>query len=496
MNNIFIRFVFLSTVVCSFGVLQAELDNSLTEQDKQTIPAIVLGGGVSGLSAAVCLAQEGVPCLVIEGAKPGGSLAFAQSVRNWPGKKDASGAEIVEEIREHVLASRVLVMEEEATEVDFSKWPYRIKSQQLDDGTVHERYALSCIIAMGSEPNLLGVPGESGPNGYFGNGEHTCVWCDGPLYDGKKIAIVGGGQGAVFEARHMSKIAREVVIIVQDEQFSVKDTKELDRLLAKPNVSVLFNTQVQEIKGDGQSVTHLSVKNKKTNELSDIEIDGVFLAIGSRPKTVLFKDQITLSPRNAIVLERHQATSKDGVFAVGDICESMFNQAIASAGQGCIAALQVKTFLESIGIQPPAKKHWGYDANWSWRSECEQFHEARSKAASSGAMEVGSVKEFEELVLKSKRLVVVDFYSPTCPACKFMMPTFEELAKNYGSDIDFVKVNITKSQLSANSLVRRVQGADIKSIPTFVFVRNGKEIGRASNLRSKDHLKQEFAKYR
>lgn len=489
-----LNIMFFSIGLCSLDSLHARLDVSRIPQDKNTVSTIILGGGVSGLSTAVCLAQEGISTLVLEGNKPGGSLVFAQNVRNWPGKHNVAGVDIIDEIREHALANKVPLLPEEAVDVDFSAWPYRITSKNLEDGTTHERYALTCVIAMGSEPNMLGVPGESGPDGYFGKGVNTCVWCDGPLYqDAERVAVIGGGQGALFEARHMSKIAREVVVIVPTDKFTVKNQQDLDRLLSRPNVKVFYNTNVQEIRGDGQSVTHIMIKNNKTNQISEMKLDGLFLAVGSRPKTSLFKNKIELSSRGAIILKKYQETSLEGVFAVGDICEAMFAQAIASAAQGCITALQIKTLLEESGVRPAAKKRWGYDASWTWDAQdCVQAAHARTQPFL--PKEVNQLRDFDELVLASKRLVVVDFYSPTCPACKFMMPTFEELAKNYGSDIDFVKVNITKPGMSA--LVGKVKGAPIRTIPTFVFVRNGKEIGRASDLRSKDHLKQEFAKYR
>lgn len=483
----------MSIIGCSAFSMQAKLHISNLSRGIQPTSVIILGGGLSGLAAASCFTENGVSCMVIQGPALEGALMKAMIVRNWPGKPGAAGSDIIDEINNHVQANKIPILEEEVVDVDFSYWPYRIKTQRLDDGAIVERTALSCIIATGSEPNLLNIPGESGEDGYFGKGVCTCVWCDGPLYKNKKVAVIGSGQAAIFEATHLASIAREVVIVAREDRLTARDPQELDRLLARPNVKVVFNTDAQEIKGDGNSVTQLVVQNNKTNEQSIIDLDGIFLAIGSRPKTSLFKDQIKLNERGTIELGVNQATSKEGVFAAGEVCAGKFSSAIACAGQGCIAALQAKNFLEGVGLPFSNQKHWGYNT----RSDLGLHHDFSASDESDapqyrGAREIRTKNDFKNLVLDSSLPLVIDFYSPACASCKRMMPVFEALIKSYEGKVNFIKVSISNTDVEADSIVKILRGTEIKSVPTFLLVRKGKEVSRLVGVLTGDELKQKI----
>ena len=342
----FLRFMLMLGALHSIpGCLSSEKIGSILHIkninfDDQPIPVIVLGGGVAGLTAALYMAQANIPCIVIEGSKPGGALAQSHSVRNWPGKADASGAQIVSEIKDQVIANNVSLLAEEVVAADFSSWPYSIKTQKLFDGQVIERKVLSCIIAMGAEPNFLGIPGESGDNGYWGRGVSNCAVCEGSLYKDKTVVVVGGGDAAIVEAGYLANIAKEVHLLIRKDIFRTKDIKARDRALHKANVKVHFNTQAKEILGDGNKITEVVVENNKTHERKVLDVDGFFLAIGSQPKTSVFRNQLELDQRGFIVLKKHQTASKPGVFAAGDVSDPLFVQAITSAGQGCMAPLQ------------------------------------------------------------------------------------------------------------------------------------------------------------
>lgn len=494
MNKIFNQLILISIIVCcSLYDMQAKLHISSLNRAEQPTSVIILGGGLSGLAAASCFTENGVSCLVIQGPVPEGALMKARMVRNWPGKPGAAGSDIIDEMSSHVQANKIPILEEEVINVDFSFWPYRVTTRRLDDGVIVERTALSCIIAMGSEPNLLGIPGESGDNGYFGKGVCTCVWCDGPLYKNKKVAVIGSGQSAIFEATHLASIAREVLIVAREDRLAARDPQELDRLLARPNVKVVFNTDAQEVKGDGNAVTQLVVRNNKTNQQSTINVDGIFLAIGSRPKTSLFKDQIKLNERGTIELGINQATSREGVFAAGEVCASRFSSAIACAGQGCIAAIQAKNFLEEVGLPFSAQKDWGYNT----RSDLGLHHDYVASdeiniSEYRGASEIYTQDDFKKLVLDASLPLVIDFYSPACSSCKRMMPVFEELAKGYQGKVNFIKVSISNMDIEAGLLVKRLRGTEIKSVPTFLLVRSGKEVSRVIGVLTRDQLKQKI----
>src|SRR5579862_2605443 len=179
--------------------------------DAETIPVAIIGGGIAGLTAAVYAANANLPCTVFEGPKPGGALAQSHSVRNWPGIIDAPGAEIVGNIRKQAVETGVTIKQETVVSVDFTTRPFTIKTKNLlKTGKPKIYQALTCIIAMGSEPNYLGIPGETGPKGYWGRGVGNCAVCEGSLYKGKNVAIVGGGDASIVEAGYLSDIAKHV----------------------------------------------------------------------------------------------------------------------------------------------------------------------------------------------------------------------------------------------------------------------------------------------
>ncbi len=499
MNKIFNHFIRAGIIVCCavYSVQASEQEGankklhiSNLNRNVQPISVIIFGGGLSGLAAASCFTENGVSCMVIQGPAPEGALMKARTVRNWPGKPGAVGSDIIDEISSHVEANKIPILDEEVINVDFSSWPYRVVTQRFDDGTIVERTALSCIIATGSEPNLLNIPGE---NEYFGKGVCTCVWCDGPLYKNKKVVVVGSGQHAIFEATHLASIAREVVIVAREDRLIARDPQELDRLLARSNVKVIFNSDAQEVKGDDNGVTQLVMRNNKTGLQSTIDVDGIFLAIGSRPKTSLFKDQIKLNERGTIELGINQATSQEGVYAAGEVCASKFSSAIACAGQGCIAALQAKSFLEDVGLPFSNQKHWGYNT----RSDLGSYQDSLVSDESDineyrAAREIYTQDDFKKLVLDSPLPLVIDFYSPACYSCKRMMPIFEDLMKGYDGKVNFIKVSISNTDIETDLIIKKLQGTEIKSVPTFVLVRKGKEITRLAGILTRDQLKQKI----
>lgn len=337
---------------CFHGIETQNLDLKSIKNITEIYPVVVLGSGVAGLTAANYLAQANIPTIVIEGETPGGALMLSHSVRNWPGVIDLPGREIIDTLRQQAEKSGVRIIDGKATKVDFTTWPFTIELETMTRSIPNTLQALSCIIATGATPNYLGIPGETGDNGYWGRGVTNCAVCDGPLYRGLSVGIVGGGDAAMAEASYLSGIAEKVTIFVRGDSLRAKDHKKRDEVLTLPNVSVIFNTKVTEVQGDDNVVTQVKTLNTKTNETSIVALDGLFLAIGSQPNTTLFKKQLTLDDLGHVVLTHDQATSRKGVFAAGDVCDPVFRQAVTSAGQGCKAALQTQKFLDDLGFKP------------------------------------------------------------------------------------------------------------------------------------------------
>jgi len=441
----------------------------------ETIPVAIIGGGVAGLTAAMYSANANVSSTVFEGPKPGGALAQSHSVRNWPGVIDAPGSKIVGDIKKQALEAGVIIKQEKVVSADFTTRPFVITTEELADASTRKTYkALTCVIAMGSEPNYLGIPGETGKDGYWGRGVGNCAVCEGSLYKNKNVAIVGGGDASIVEAGYLSDIVNNVTVYVRKDTFRAKDISARDRVLAKKNVKVVFETRVSEVMGDNNKVTHLHTENTKTGEKAKVDIDGLFLAIGSKPNTMLFEKQLELDADRFISLKNYQETSVPGVFAAGDICEKLWVQAIRASDQGYIAAMQAKKFLDSIGYDPIKIKE---NNNKPAKKE-EQKEEIKHKV-----IELRSENDVTKYIHNNKSLVVIDFFATWCMPCQAMVPVLEKLAEHFGSKVTFVKINIQNSPVNLDALMARIKGEMFSAVPTFAFVKNGKYAGKVTGLR-------------
>ena len=468
--------------------------------DKQTSPVIIIGGGVAGLTAANYLVQANIPCIVLEGDKPGGALAQSDSVRNWPGVLNAPGRDIVANLRAQASNNGAKIIKEKAVRVDFSQWPYRIESKNLVTGQTQTLKALSSIIALGAEPNYLNVPGERGKNSYWGKGVSNCAVCDGSLYRNKNIVVVGGGDSAVEEASYLSSLAKQVAILVRKDYFRAKDKRKKEEVLARPNVSVVFNTEVKEILGNGKHVTGARVYNNKTKQKQEILFDGLFLALGAKPNSKLFAGQLELDSHGYIVLHDGQETSKPGIYAAGDICDPVYKQAVTSASDGCKAALQAQKFLDEIGCDVQLSREQK-KAEQKLLSEQEKKREKKDSALVASRTQkqdeyaqtilqshladqvitVTSYAQFEKIVQESKKRnkpVVVDLYANMCISCKNMEPIFHALDKKFSQKVTFLKINMSNPEINPEKITSFIKGDDIQSVPAFLFIKDGKEIDR------------------
>ncbi len=446
--------------------------------DQNTYPVVILGGGIGGLTAALYCKQASIPCLVVEGPKPGGALTQSHSVRNWPGQKDAPGLIIVDNIREQVKNSIVDITQEKVIEVDFNQWPRIVRLQNLQDSSIIRTVrALTVVVAMGSEPNYLGVPGESS---LWGKGVTNCAVCDGSLYQGKEVVVVGGGDSAVVEADYLADIAKTVTILVRKDFFKAKDTQALKKVLARSNVKVLFDTHITTINGDGTHVTNIEVENTKSNQKLTLAIDGVFLAIGSRPNSSLFKNKLAMDDKGFIVRKDYQETSISGVYVAGDICDPEFVQAITAAGDGCRSALQAIRFLKKVGFETSMlkQKMEQVKPDVVAQDTVKKERELLQELTTAQVPEILSEKDFERLVINAQQPVVIDLFGRLCIPCKNMMPVIDSLAEELAGKISFVKLNIANKAFNVQKALARLGGQEVQSVPTFIVVRNGKEVGR------------------
>ncbi|RST88061.1 thioredoxin-disulfide reductase [Aquibium carbonis] len=310
-------------------------------------PVIIIGSGPAGYTAAIYAARAMLKPMLIAGMQQGGQLMITTDVENYPGFADPiQGPWLMEQMMkqaEHVgtdMVSDIIV------EADIARRPFRLKG---DSGTEYTCDAL--IIATGAQAKWLGIASEET---YKGFGVSACATCDGFFYRGKDVVVIGGGNSAVEEALYLSNLAKSVTVIHRRDEFRAERILQ-ERLFRKENVKILWDTEVHEIVGDPgkvpmpPSVNGIRLRNRKSGEVSDLPIDGVFVAIGHAPAVELFVGKLKQKP-NGYLWTAPDSTRTDvpGVFAAGDVTDDVYRQAVTAAGMGCMAALEAEKYLAEI----------------------------------------------------------------------------------------------------------------------------------------------------
>ena len=310
---------------------------------KTKTKCLIIGSGPAGYTAALYTSRANLEPVLYEGHQPGGQLTITTEVENFPGYPDGTtGTQLMEDIRRQAIRFGADVRSGMITKVDFSKRPFIVT-----DDSGNEIEAETVIISTGATARFLGLPDEEK---YMGLGVSACATCDGFFYRKKRVAVVGGGDTACEEALYLSNIAQDVFLIVRKDYLRASKVMQR-RVLEKPNIKVLFNTQTQGLYGDEfLQGAHLVENIGTTKEQHfDLELDGFFLAIGHTPNTSLFKGVIDLDEQGYIVTKgQSTATNIEGVFAAGDVADPNYRQAITAAGSGCKAALDAERFLTSL----------------------------------------------------------------------------------------------------------------------------------------------------
>ncbi len=300
---------------------------------------IILGSGPAGLSAAIYAARANLKPLIVEGNEPGGQLMSTTFVENWPGEISILGPTLMKNMREHAIHFGARILSEEVVNADLSIRPFKL--------TTDKNTALFChtlIIATGATPKRLGCPGE---DRYWGKGVSTCAVCDGSFYRDKRVIIVGGGDTAMETASFLTNFTKKITIVHILPQLSASYAMQ-QRVLSHPNVKIIYESTVSTIDGDGKQVTEVTITNQKTGTQEKLPADGVFIAIGLRPNTGIFKNQLEMDHYGYILLKDHTKTSVHGVFAAGDVADNKYRQAITSAGTGCAATLDAERYLKGL----------------------------------------------------------------------------------------------------------------------------------------------------
>ena len=305
---------------------------------------VILGSGPAGYSAAVYAGRANLNPVLITGVEMGGQLTTTTDVDNWPGDVEGlQGPELMERMRRHAERFETEVIFDHIHRVDLSARPFKLQ------GGSGSYSCDALIIATGASARYLGLPSEQA---YMGKGVSACATCDGFFYRDEKVTVIGGGNTAVEEALYLSNIAREVIVVHRRDKLRAEKILQ-DRLFEKErtgNVTILWDHVLEEVQGDAGGVTGIRISNVKSDEKTDLELKGVFIAIGHTPNTGIFDGQLEMNGGYIVIKNGLKgdatSTSVPGVFAAGDVSDQVYRQAVTSAGFGCMAALDAEKFLD------------------------------------------------------------------------------------------------------------------------------------------------------
>ncbi|MES1927886.1 thioredoxin reductase [Salinisphaera dokdonensis CL-ES53] len=315
---------------------------------------IILGSGPAGYTAAVYAARANLEPVLITGMEQGGQLMTTTDVDNWPGDVEGlQGPGLMQRMEEHAKRFDTEVLFDHIHTTDLSKPPYRLEG----DRGVYTCDAL--IIATGATARYIGLESETA---FMGKGISACATCDGFFYKNKNVAVVGGGNTALEEALYLSNLAAHVTVVHRRDKFrgeKILADKLFDKA-ANGNVSIIWDHELDEVLGDEMGVTGGRIKHKTSGETQELDVDGIFIAIGHKPNTDIFEGQLDMAGGYIKVQSGSQgnatATSKPGVFAAGDVMDHVYRQAITSAGTGCMAALDAEKYLDALTEDDTARE--------------------------------------------------------------------------------------------------------------------------------------------
>lgn len=306
--------------------------------DKQHHRVLILGSGPAGYTAAIYAARANLQPTLIQGIEPGGQLMTTTDVDNWPGEPEGiQGPELMDKMKRQAERFDTEILLDHIYEADLSQRPFTL----FGDSGAHTCDAL--IIATGASAKYLGLDSEEA---FKGKGVSACATCDGFFYKGQKVMVVGGGDSAVEESLFLANIAEQVTVIHRRDEFRAEAIMQ-DKLFSKENIDVLWNTELDEVLGDDSGVTGARIRNNQTGETEELDVQGVFIAIGHKPNTDMFGDALQMDEGGFIqTAPDSTATNVPGVFASGDVQDKVFRQAVTAAGTGCMAAMEADKWLE------------------------------------------------------------------------------------------------------------------------------------------------------
>jgi thioredoxin reductase (NADPH) len=316
-------------------------------ENKDILEVIIIGSGPAGFTAAIYTARAGMNPLIITGLELGGQLTTTTEVENFPGYPEGiTGPEMMVQLQKQAEKFGTQVIMDTVSEVELGENIGDIHSVKTISGKAYK--AKTIIISTGASAKYLGKDFEKT---YIGGGVSACATCDGFFYRGKNVVVIGGGDTAVEEATYLAKICKTVFMVVRKDYLKASKIMQ-ERIDLTPNIVLMYNTELKDLKGENNLVSQAVIVNNQTNEEKVLEVDGIFIAIGHKPNTEIFKGKLDMDETGYLNVKPFSTeTNIPGVFAAGDVADKKYRQAITAAGAGCMAALDAEKYLSSLDHQ-------------------------------------------------------------------------------------------------------------------------------------------------
>lgn len=440
---------------------------------------VIIGSGPAGYTAAIYAARANLKPVVFEGFQmggiPGGQLMTTTEVENFPGFPEGiTGPQLMERMKLQAQRWGAELYTEDVTSVDLSQRPFTVRSDEREFKT-H-----TIVIATGATAKRLGLPSE---HQFWSHGISACAICDGasPIFKGVDLAVVGGGDTAAEEAVYLTKYGTHVHLLVRRDEMRASKAMQ-DRVLNNSKITVHWNTEPLDIFGgsDGR-MEGIKIKNNKTGEESELRVKGLFYAIGHTPNTQLFKGQLELDAVGYIVTRPNSVeTSVEGVYAVGDVQDHEFRQAITAAGTGCMGAMLAERWLAQKGLaqefhQTEASEKAPEPEKAQKADTEETFDPAATRHAGSYAL--------RKLYHDSDRLIMVKYSSPTCGPCHTLKPILSKVVDEFDGQIHYIEIDIEEDPDIA-------ENAGVTGTPTVQFFKNKGLVGEMKGVKQKSQYRE------
>ncbi len=444
---------------------------------------VIIGSGPAGFTAAIYAGRANLKPVVFEGFQmggiPGGQLMTTTEVENFPGFPEGiTGPKLMERMKLQAQRWGAELYTEDVQSVDLSQRPFVIRSEE------REVKAHTVIIATGATAKRLGLSSE---NLFWSRGVSACAICDGasPIFKGVSLAVVGGGDTAAEEAVYLTKYGTHVHLLVRREEMRASKAMQ-DRVLKNPKITVHWNTETVDIFGNEDRMEGIKIRNIKTGEETDLQVRGLFYAIGHTPNTQLFKGQLELDELGYIVTKPGSVeTSIEGVYAIGDVQDHEFRQAITAAGTGCMGAMLAERWLSVNGLVQ--EFHQTEASEKAPEPEKEQKSDTEENFDPTATRHVGGFA-LRKLYHDSDRLIVVKYSAPTCGPCHTLKPILSKVIDEFDGKVHYVEIDIEADPEIADN-------AGVTGTPTVQFFKDKGLVDQVRGVKQKSLYREMIQNY-